>query len=703
MKNKIFAILVTVIYILGMTALPAFAEANEPAIPPSYAVIGVTGNTIQSGLGGYVQVRVASTNGVNAYKLTSYATASGGLTVNSYPVESYESSPTFGFMVTASETAEGSYSITLNLNMYDASGNMIGVSTLDIPVTVINNTDPEGLVFSNFGTDKDVIKAGDHFSLTFILRNETGVSLEDVKITLPGLDGGKFVMDGGFTSKTVNISNGGSTAVSFDLIALDGISSVRETVSALAEYSVAGKKHTAGCDVILTCEPEAVEEVLDGMSLVVTDYKASSDRIRPGRTFTLSVTVKNTSDRDIERARINVDGLDGRVFAIDSGLTYRDFSILAGEFTTFDFVLVGCEGISSEREVLNVTISHGSYSDTVKCTLSCKPEEQTTPETEQVFAPNIIITDYDFGGEFVVAGSKFPLSVSFQNMSDVATIENLKIIIDGGASANGGIAFSASNSANSFFFEKLDPKAVDTVVMEMLAKSDATPNSYPIEISFSYEYTVNGKRYQASSIHETLNVPLQQEDRLKVNDPSYPNWVVYVGDSCYVSTSLVNMGKSGVYNVTASIEGEGFTMNEASYYIGNIESGREEYYDTEIFPNMAGELNCELVVTYEDSNGNAKEKRIPFTIQVQEMMVWDEPVVDMPIVGGEDMGFVEDGYYDEFGNWVPTGGSASEGLPMWVWIAIGVGGVAVVVVLIVIIAKAKKKKSFDLEDDDEDI
>lgn len=702
MKNKLFAILLTAVYIIGMLALPAFAEENAPALPPNYAVTGIVGNSIQAGGSGYVQVRVSSTNGVNAYKLSGYATTNGGITVSSYPVESFEFSPTFGFLVTASETAEGSYSLTLNLNMYDEAGNLLGMTSLDVPVTVVNNSDPEGLVFANFATDKDVVKAGDEFSLTFILKNETGLTLDDVKVTLPGLDSGKFVMDGGFTYKSIGIANGASGVVAFDLIAMEGISSVRETISALAEYTVAGAKQTASCNVIITCDPEKPSEGLDNMSLTMIDYKSSSDRIRPGRTFTLTITVENSSDEDIEKARIDIQNLDGRVFAVNEGLTYRDFSIKAGEKKSLKFTLIGCDGISSTREVLPVSISYGGISDIVYCTLSCKPEEQTTPETEQVFAPNIIITDYDFGGEFVVAGSKFPLSVTFQNMSDVATIENLKIVIDGGSSANGGIAFSASNSANSFFFEKLDPKATDTVVMEMLAKSDATPNSYPIEISFSYEYTVGGKRYQASTINETLNVPLQQEDRLKVNDPSYPNWVVYVGDSCYVSTSLVNMGKSGVYNVTASIEGEGFTMNEASYYIGNIESGREEYYDTEIFPNMAGEINCELVVTYEDSNGNAKEKRIPFTVQVQEMMVWDEPVIDEPIMDG-DVGFVEDGYYDEFGNWIPTGGSAEQGLPMWAWIAIGVGGAVVVIVVIVIIVKAKKKKSFDLEDDDEDI
>ncbi len=700
MKNKLFVIAVAIVYILGMLAMPVYAEENLPTTPsvptvPEYDYM-VMNNRLEIGETSRVTVSVWSSNGVNANMMPTVVSNSA-LVVSSLYITPGLGNGMFdiSFDVYAPATAEGNHNLSMSIYMTDWMGNNIGTQEISIPVVVVNNTDPDGLEFATFTTSVDTVTPGDEFSLTLVMKNNTGINLQNVKVSLPGLDSSKFVINDDFTYQTVSIDDGGQAVVTLHLIACDGITSVRETVTAVAEYKIAGQSHTSDCNIILSCKPS--ESALDSMSLTITGYKSSSDRIRPGRTFTLSVTVQNNSEVDIDRARINVGNLDGRVFAVNSGLTYRDFTIEAGEKKTFEFVLVGCEGISSEREVLPVTISYGNYSDTVNCTLSCKPEGNQQSEG-QVFAPNIIITDYDFGGEFVVAGQKFPLTVTFQNVSADAVIENLKIIIDGGSSSSGGIAFSASNSANSFFFEKLDTKATDSVTMEMLAKSDATPNSYPIDISFSYEYTVGGRRYQASTINETLNVPLQQEDRLVVNEPSYPGWVVYVGDSCYISTSLVNMGKSGVYNVTASIQGEGFTMNEPSYYIGNIESGREEYYDTEIFPNMAGTINAELVITYEDSNGNAKEKRMPITIQTQEMMIYG-PIIDEPIIG-EDVGIVEDGYYDEFGNWVPYEQEGS--FPDWAWYAIGGGGVLVVIIVIVCIAKAKKKKKMALEAEDED-
>ena len=549
-----------------------------------------------------------------------------------------------------------------------------------------------GVAITNYSVDRDYIMAGDHFTLSFVISNTTGAYLSDVKATLPGLDSSKFLIDGGFTYKTVSISNGAYAVVGFDLIACEGISAIRETVTVAAEYVLPdGSEGLISSDVILNCEPLSVETIpTTSLDLTVTDYKVSSDRIRPDRVFTLTIYVENSGDEDIDKARINVMNLDGHKFAVNKGLTYQDFSISAGETKKISFELVGCDGISSTREVLPIELIYGDFSDMIYCTLSCKPTEQTQADEEQVFAPNIIITGYDFGGEFVTAGSKFPLTITFENASNDATIENLKITINGASSSiDGSIAFSAANSANSFFFEKLDTKASNSVTLEMNAKSDATPNSYPIDISFSYEYTANGKRYQASTVRETINVPLQQEDRLVVNEPYYPNWVVYVGESCYVSTSLVNMGKSGVYNVTASIVGEGFTMNETSYYIGNIESGREEYYDTEIYPSQAGEINCEIVITYEDANGNAKEKRLPFTVSVQEMyfedVYYEEPIIDGPI-------------YEE-----EPSSSSWLNLPQWAWYAIGGSALVVLIIIIITVSVKKKKARFEVDEDDEDI
>ena len=690
MKNKVLVIIVTLIYALGCMSLTAFAD--EIGNVPTYTLAPTSGGYIEAGSSSIVSVSLVPVTSTQAARVTGKISSSDPSIVveNYFEQESFGAAPSFSFFVSAPVTApDGTYELTLTTNMYDQMGTYIGSGSYNVPVRVVNNLNTSGLTFASYSTEFEVVAPGDEFMLMFTLKNNTGVDLEDVKVTLPGLSESKFVFDGGFTYKTIDIANGETTSVAFDLIACDGISSVRETISALAEYSIGGDIYNASSDIIISCEPREMGSESGELDLTMIDYTVSSNRIRPDRVFTLSVTLKNSSDKDIEKARLSVLNLDGMKFAVNEGLTYSDFSIGAGETKKISFELIGCDGISSTREVLPVEISYGNVNSVVYCTLSCKPEENAQQDTTEVFAPNIIINEYDFGGEFVVAGTKFPLTITFENTSGEAVIENLKITINGASSSiDGGIAFSAANSANSFFFEKIDTKATDSVTLEMLAKADATPNSYPIDISFSYEYTVNGKRYQAPTVRETINIPLQQEDRLVVNEPYYPNYVVFVGESCYVSASLVNMGKSGVYNVTASLRGEGFDMQESSYYIGNIESGREEYYDAEFFPNIAGDINIELVVTYEDANGNQKEKVIPFTVSAQEMYVEDDMMWEEPIY---DDGMMMEGPVEE------------SSLPSWIWYAVGGGAGLVILIVIIVVVKKKRESSLGVDEDDEDI
>ncbi|MGN0578503.1 MAG: GGIII-like transmembrane region-containing protein, partial [Ruminiclostridium sp.] len=316
-------------------------------------------------------------------------------------------------------------------------------------------------------------------------------------------------------------------------------------------------------------------------------------------------------------------------------------------------------------------------------------ENAASGDDGQVFAPNIIIESYDFGGDFVTAGQKFPLTVLVKNTSSSASIENLKITVNGASSStDGSIAYSPANSSNSFFFENLGTRDTAEVKLDLLAKADAAPNSYPIILTFTYEYSVNGKRQQAHDVTETITIPLQQEDRLTINQIEAPNYGVNVGMQCSISTSLVNKGKSGVYNVTAKVEGEGFEVSTGSYYIGNVASGTEEYYDAQITPYMEGEISGEVVITYEDANGAAKEQRMPFSFTAMNFY-YDEGMID-------DGGFVDPSF---------DPGMAEQGGDMtWLWFVIGGGAALVIAVVIIIICVVRKKKrSKELEDDDEDI
>ena len=609
---------------------------------------------------------------------------------------SNSSAPSFSFRISVPKTTpEGVYNLTLSTAVYSVDGSPASSVSYTIPVTVESDIKTSGLSLVSYDVSREPVTAGENFKLTLKLKNNCGIDLENVEVSLDGLDSSKFVLDGGFSKQSVNISNGKTGSVSFPLVGCAGINSARESIPVTASYRIDSSKaetaQTFNTSVIVSCTPKAENQELGKYDLKITEYSASSAAVAEKTKFTLSLTVKNTSETDIKDARISLIGLDGSKFAIDSGLTYADFSIGAGKSKKFSFKLVGCAGITSIREVIPIQIDYGTVSSTVNATVSCVPsQKQENEDEQQVFAPNIIIDNYDFGGDFVTAGQKFPLTVLVKNTSSTASIENLKITVNGASSnSDGSIAYSPANSSNSFFFEKMGTKETAEVKLDLLAKADAAPNSYPIILTFTYEYSVNGKRQQAHDVTETITIPLQQEDRLTINQIEAPNYGVNVGQMCSISTSIVNKGKSGVYNVTAKVEGEGFEVSTGSYYIGNVASGTEEYYDAQITPFMEGEIKGEVIITYEDANGAAKEQRMPFSFTAMQFNYDDGMIID-------DGGFVDPSMDPEM---VEQGGDMT-----WLWFVIG-GGAAVViaVVIIIICVVRKKKRSKELEDDDEDI
>lgn len=670
------------------------ADPSEDPSAAKFALASSNTYTLNAGGSGSFTIQLKNlNNGAFANVAATLSSPDGNVLVETTETQTSSSSrPQFTFRASApASTPTGIYNLNLSISVFSTNGSEVSTGSFTIPVRVESNVVSTGLTVSSYDVSKEEVKPGDSFELSLTLKNDCKIDLRDVKVTLDGLDSSKFVLDGGFSTKTVNINKDGQAKVTFPLVACDGIANVRESIPVQVEYKISQSGEAAqvfSTSVILQCKPkekETPDDEYGQYDISVTDYSFSNNAVKKGTKFNLSLTLKNTSSKDIKNARVTVQELTGSKFAIDSGLTYRNFDIKTGESVSFTFPLVGCDGISSMREVIPVELSFGNVTSTVYTTVTCDPPEQNNSEGE-VFAPPIIIQSYDFGGEYVVGGTAFPLKLTVQNADSATAIENLKVTINGGAgNGDSGVAFSPANSSNSFFIENLPAKGTTDLEIDLLPRADSKPDSYPVNVTFEYEYSANGKKAKGSPVTETITIPLQQEDRFTLNPAQYSE-SAGLGEMVYISTSFVNKGKSAVYNVTADVEGEGFDKSQGTYYVGNVNSGSEEYYDVQITPTMEGNVKGEIVVTYEDSNGTQKEQRLPFSINVISYN-WDEPSFVDP--GFEDPGMMDPGMTEGEG-----------GFPLWAWFAIGGGAVVVAIIIIVIVVKHKKKKR-ELEDDDD--
>lgn len=489
----------------------------------------------------------------------------------------------------------------------------------------------------------------------------------------------------GYASYTFDVSP--KITIFADTTVPTGRYPVTLTINSYDEYGNSKKTDTVTIYI-------QVESNVRRDNIFISNFHISSSQVKTGDVFNVSVDVTNASGMDIKSARITLEGLDGSRFAMNSGLPTMPFTLKNNKTGQLSFTLVGCDGISSIREVIPVKLEY--YVDPDKTdslvsvsqniTIPCKPDEDKEDggkDEEEVFAPNIIIEKYDFGGEYVTGGKTFTLNISPNNTSNTAIIKNLKITIQGAAgTGENGIAYSPANSSNSFFFETLSPKQTVDISLDMLAKADAKPDSYPIEVTYEYEYAQGKKTGKVTNVSETITVPLRQEDRFVISSSSVQQ-ECYVNEPCGVYLTMINKGKSAVYNVSVKVEGEGFEVDSEEFYIGNVESGTEEYFDTQITPSADGELSGKIIITYEDGNGSSKELVQDFTSTAIDFsnQFDDMPMDDMPVYEEEPAGM-------------------SIGIKLL--IAGAVAAVIAVVVIIIVRVRIKRKKQKMMEDDDED-
>ncbi|MBS7356499.1 MAG: hypothetical protein KIG86_08710, partial [Eubacteriales bacterium] len=174
---------------------------------------------------------------------------------------------------------------------------------------------------------------------------------------------------------------------------------------------------------------------------------------------------------------------------------------------------------------------------------------------------------------------------------------------------------------------------------------------------------------------------VMQKIRLKIDDPTVDGEAME-GESVPVYFSLYNMGRSPIYNCMVTVEGDGLSL-EDSFFQGTVAAGNSMRADLSIITATPGQIDGEIVISYEDSLEEKMEERLPLSLYVTEAYnpdangdMNDPGFIDQPTIGGMD-------------------DPSSSGTPVWIWIALGVVVAAAIVVAIILL---KKKRAKTLED-----
>lgn len=293
--------------------------------------------------------------------------------------------------------------------------------------------------------------------------------------------------------------------------------------------------------------------------------------------------------------------------------------------------------------------------------------------------PKIVVDSYSFSSDKIYAGEDFDLTFTVRNTSNEEETKSILVTVTNNAETG---KLTPASGSNTLYIDKLGKGESKTMTMSIATAPDTEAKAYEIKLEFDYEGTKT-RPATLSNGQSSASIPvtIMQKIRLKIEDPTVDGEPME-GESVPVYFSMYNMGRSSIYNCMVTVEGDGLSMEE-SFFQGTVAAGSTMRADFSLITATPGQIDGEIVITYEDSLEEKMEERLPLSLYVSEAYNPDMyPGVVDPDAMIDTMGGMEEP-------------SASGGIPVWVWIVGGVVAAAAVVAVIIIL---KKKRARALED-----
>ncbi len=463
------------------------------------------------------------------------------------------------------------------------------------------------------------LPAGQETEITVSFRNLGDTPLHKPVAAFTPSDG--IVLTGGASSFLLDdIPAGGVGSLPVKLRAADSASGVQILTVELRytwgeEAAAQSGSATDRLTIPVAARPAAAAP------LVLIGRSEISSPISPNEIFQLAITFKNTGSVTVTGAAATIAPSEG-LSLLDPTSTFPVPDIAPGKTGSITIRLQGAKEITSAAQSLSVDLRYtydsagtptaGSAGDKLNI-----PAKAAAAASAEAPVPNLVVSQFDYGGKPVQAGGDFPLAFTFQN-TGTTRVENIVATVDGGE------CFTVSGGTNTAHYKELAPGKTQTQKLPMQAVPACKSGAQGITVNFKYEYVDGGKRTPVTT-DIRLSVPVSQPDRFQVNAP-VSSGAPQAGSESEITLSYVNKGRADIGNLEASLVGKGFESPASVQYLGNVTAGSSGNIGFAFTPEEAGELKLTVKITYEDADLQTQTKEFPLTLQVEE----SAPELDFP-------------------------------------------------------------------------
>lgn len=504
-------------------------------------------------------------------------------------------------------------------NYYDSTYSEVEKGYVKV---INNNVEPIlGLVASP-NSDPEITK-DKPAAVVFKLKNTGTIDAKDLRVTASGFSNQGVVLYNDVETKAVQaIAAGDTNMIYFNVVSGKDMEAGTYPIKIDVTYKDDfGGSYAQEFTSYLTLEGSSVDEP----ELSIENIKIP-EKLQAGSDFKVSFDIVNIGNSVIERAEVDFTYPTEFISKSNSRIVVKNLE--PGARKSYSYTLMPKAETLTESYHSYIQAKFYSEGQTVDQATSIQEYVGLYVESSDQAGskPKLIVDNYNYGGEYVYAGSDYTLDLFIKNTSNSTGTRNIKVTL-----TSEDNVFTPIDASSSFFISNIGPGEVYHETISLKTKIDASVKIYALSVKMEYEdsegnaYDQNNNPYEET---ESLSIAVAQPVRLETSDLVLP-FEIYAGQPFYLEQEFYNMGKSTMYNMMVKLDG--VQTSEGSYFVGNFEAGRSDYFSAQIFAGEPGEFSGTLIYTFEDALGNISTTEEPFNYFVMEAPNFSEEYPEFPM------------------------------------------------------------------------
>lgn len=453
--------------------------------------------------------------------------------------------------------------------------------TLSIPIKNVGGTALNAVVSLAVSDPKSIPFETDKMSFTKYMSSFSGETLYSQKITIPPN------VEAGIYPLTLNVS--------YD--------------------SQAGGGGSQSATVYIKITSDLQPPQLKLMRVEMAD-----EALKAGKSEVVKLFLRNDSDLPMNTVTLRLSGFTADGINLDDWPDTQSISLIkAGEMRPVEYKLSAGPKMESGTYALDLAMQyqdeqHHKYTQEQKVYLPVAGKGE-----QDDLIPRILLDNYYLGSDHVLAGETFPLTLVFRNTSTNKAVHNVKVSLSSEADI-----FAPVSGSNSLYFPRIDPDQSLEQTLHLNARPNAEHKVYTLTAKLDYQDDDGNKLEE----QEMISLPVVKEVKLTTSEVEVPP-DAFMGNPIGISLELFNTGRGLIRNLMIRTEGD-FEVQNGTLFIGNLEAGKDDYYDSTLIAQKEGPLKGKVVLSYEDELGQPFQVEKNFTLTVQAMPPEPPPGPNMP-------------------------------------------------------------------------